>query len=49
MGKKTKRPSALAKAAHRKIDKASLPPPPVPVEEEVCDIYFRIDRILTDN
>lgn len=35
MGKKTKRPSALAKAAHRKIDKSNLPPPPVPVEEEL--------------
>lgn len=36
MGKKAKKASGIAKASMRKLDKAMLPPPPVPVEEEVC-------------
>jgi len=35
MGKKAKNASGLNKASQRKINKASLPPPPAPVEEEV--------------
>lgn len=35
MGKKAKKASGLAKAANRKVNKSILPPPPVPVEEEV--------------
>jgi hypothetical protein len=35
MGKKAKNASGLLKAAQRKVNKAALPPPPVPVEEEV--------------
>ena len=35
MGKKAKNASGIAKAAQRKVNKAQLPPPPVPVEEEV--------------
>lgn len=34
MGKKAKKASGIAKASMRKLDKAMLPPPPVPVEEE---------------
>jgi len=35
MGKKAKNASGLNKASQRKINKASLPPPPAPVEEEL--------------
>jgi hypothetical protein len=35
MGKKAKNVSGLNKASSRKIDKTTLPPPPVPVDEEV--------------
>jgi hypothetical protein len=35
MGKKPKNVSGLARAAQRKVNRAALPPPPVPVEEEV--------------
>jgi len=35
MGKKTKVPTKVAKAAERKIDPALMPPPPPPPEEEV--------------
>lgn len=42
MGKKAKKASGIAKASMRKLDKASLPPPPVPVEEEVC--VERVER-----
>lgn len=35
MGKKAKNVSGLNKASSRKIDKTTLPPPPVPVDEEL--------------
>ena len=35
MGKKAKNPKGALKAKERKIDKAALPPPPKPLEEEV--------------
>ena len=44
MGKKAKKASGIAKASMRKLDKAMLPPPPVPVEEEVCVERERVKR-----
>ncbi len=40
MGKSSKKASGLAKAAGRKLDPSMLPPPPVPVEEEVREAFW---------
>lgn len=42
MGKKAKSQAGIQKAAHRKIDKSTLPPPPPPPEAEVSfkTIFF---------
>jgi hypothetical protein len=36
MGKKAKTPSGKRKAQGRKLPKSELPPPPKPLETEVC-------------
>lgn len=38
MGKKAKTNRGKEKASSRKVDKATLPPPPAPVDAEVCFI-----------
>ncbi len=40
MGKKAKSTKGALKAKERKLDKSTLPPPPKPVDDEVCWIPF---------
>jgi hypothetical protein len=39
MGKKAKTASGKKKAATRKLPKSELPPPPKPLDTEVCEVF----------
>lgn len=46
MGKKAKTAQGKKKAATRKLPKSELPPPPKPLEVEVCTMYYALEYLL---